>query len=78
MVYNDLDFAASCTGGENWASEGRTEFEGFFAHDPGGCLVAEEGERRIGIGIATPYGESGFIPLPGLRRAPRLALAHGA
>jgi ribosomal protein S18 acetylase RimI-like enzyme len=61
MVYDDLDFAASCTAGESWASEGRAEFEGFFAHDPGGCLVAEEEGRRVGIGIATPYGPFGFI-----------------
>jgi ribosomal protein S18 acetylase RimI-like enzyme len=61
MAYDDLDFAASCTAGERWASEGRAEFEGFFAHDPGGCLVAEEAGRRVGIGMATPYGQSGFI-----------------
>ncbi len=61
MTDADLDFAASCTAAEGWVSETRLEFEGFFAHDPGGCLVAEDQGRRVGIGVATGYGEFGFI-----------------
>lgn len=61
MRSSDLDFAAGCTAAEGWASETRQEFEGFFAHDPGGCLVAENDGQQRGICIATSYGESGFI-----------------
>jgi ribosomal protein S18 acetylase RimI-like enzyme len=61
MHPSDFDFAESCTAAEGWASETRLEFEGFLAHDPGGCFVAETQGRQIGICIATPYGESGFI-----------------
>ncbi len=61
MTVADLDFAASCTAAEGWVSETRLEFEGFYAHDPGGCLVAEAAGRRVGIGVASGYGEVGFI-----------------
>ena len=67
----DLDFAAACTAAEGWSSEIRREFEGFFAHDPQGCLIAEAGDEPIGIGVATSYGATGFvgelIVLPGWR-----------
>jgi ribosomal protein S18 acetylase RimI-like enzyme len=61
MRSSDLDFAAGCTAAEGWASETRQEFEGFLAHDPGGCLVAENEGRQVGICIATHYGECGFV-----------------
>jgi ribosomal protein S18 acetylase RimI-like enzyme len=61
MEAADLDFAASCTLTEGWASETRSEFEGFWLHDPGGCLIAEANGKPIGIGIATSYGAAGFI-----------------
>ncbi len=61
MRQDDLDFAAACTSAEGWASETRAEFEGFFAHDPDGCLIAEHDGRPVGIGIATSYGQSGFV-----------------
>jgi ribosomal protein S18 acetylase RimI-like enzyme len=57
----DLDFAAACTAAEGWSSEIRREFEGFFAHDPQGCLIAEAGGQPIGIGVATSYGAAGFV-----------------
>jgi len=57
----DLTFAAECTDGEGWVSENRTALEGFFFHDPGGCLIAELDDRRVGIGVATAYGHCGFI-----------------
>ena len=61
MRPSDLDFAAACTTAEEWASETRREFEGFFAYDPGGCFIAEKGGRPVGICIATGYGEFGFV-----------------
>jgi ribosomal protein S18 acetylase RimI-like enzyme len=57
----DLDFAAQCTAAEGWASETPAEFESFWQHDPGGCLIAEAGAAPIGIAIATSYGAAGFI-----------------
>jgi len=61
MEASDLDFAAECTAREGWASETRQEFESFLAYDPGGCFVVEVDERRVGICIATSYGEFGFV-----------------
>jgi GNAT superfamily N-acetyltransferase len=57
----DLVFAAQCTADEGWGSENLATLEGFFLHDPQGCLLAEENNRPIGICIATDYGSSGFI-----------------
>jgi len=61
MRFSDIEFAAACTALEGWASETREVFEVFFAHDPGGCLIAEMGGERLGICVATLYGESGFV-----------------
>jgi len=61
MKPSDLDVAAECTAREGWASETRQEFEGFLAYDPGGCFVAEVDGRRVGLCIATPYAEFGFV-----------------
>jgi ribosomal protein S18 acetylase RimI-like enzyme len=61
MTTDDLDFAASCTAAEGWVSENRVEFEGFLAHDPAGCIIAEDDASRVGIGAATSYGEYGFV-----------------
>jgi len=61
MQASDLDFAAECAANEGWASETRHEFEGFFAYDPRGCLIAEEDGRRVGVCIATPYAPFGFV-----------------
>ena len=61
MQAGDLAFAASLTLGEQWHSETLEEFEGFFSRDPAGCLVAEQGGRRVGIGVATSYGDTGFL-----------------
>jgi ribosomal protein S18 acetylase RimI-like enzyme len=61
MQAADLDFAALCTAAEGWASETPAEFEGFWQHDPGGCLIAEADGAPIGIAIATSYGAAGFV-----------------
>ena len=62
MLPSDLDFAAGCTAAEGWGSETRPVFESFLAHDPAGCFVAElpPGER-VGICVATSYGQYGFV-----------------
>ena len=57
----DLDFAASCTAAEGWATETRVELEGLFAHDPRGCLLAEVEGRRAGICVATGYDAFAFV-----------------
>jgi ribosomal protein S18 acetylase RimI-like enzyme len=57
----DLNFAAQCAMMEGWASETRTEFEGFCHHDPDGCLIAEADGTPIGIAVATDFGGAGFI-----------------
>lgn len=61
MAADDLEFAASCTAAEGWASEIRQEFEGYYAHDAEGCLLAVEAGRPVGICVATGYGECGFV-----------------
>ncbi len=61
MRKEDLAFAAGCTEAEGWVSENYPTLEGFFLNDPGGCLLAEENNRPVGICVATFYGTSGFI-----------------
>jgi len=58
---SDLDFFVDCVTRENWLSETRISFEAFFAHDPHGCFVAEEGGERIGMIVATAYDTCGFL-----------------
>jgi hypothetical protein len=48
MLPSDLPFAAALTLGEGWHSETLEEFEGFFARDPAGCLIAERAGRPLG------------------------------
>ncbi len=61
MQAADLDFAAQCTAAEGWMSENRTSLDGFYQHDPAGCLLAEVNGKPAGICFATCYGKSGFI-----------------
>ncbi len=61
MSADDLAFATECTSAEGWVSENYTTLEGFFLHDPATCLIAEERRQRVGMCIATDYGDSGFI-----------------
>jgi ribosomal protein S18 acetylase RimI-like enzyme len=61
MEEADLTFAAECTAAEGWVSENQTTLEGFFIHEPKGCLIAEAKERPVGICFASFYGKSGFI-----------------
>jgi len=61
MTRGDMDFAASCAAAEGWVTETREEFEGFRAYDPNGCFVVEQAGDPIGIGVATGYGEYGFV-----------------
>jgi ribosomal protein S18 acetylase RimI-like enzyme len=61
MQASDLAFASSLTLGEGWHSETLEEFQGFYAHDPDGCLIAEQAGRRVAIGVATAYADLGFL-----------------
>jgi ribosomal protein S18 acetylase RimI-like enzyme len=57
----DLDFFVECVTNEGWLSETRLGFEGFFAHDPDGCFIAEAEQQRLGMCVATAYGTCGFL-----------------
>lgn len=57
----DLDFFVDCVTHEGWLSETRAVFENFYAHDPDGCLVAEEDRTLIGMIVATAYDTCGFL-----------------
>lgn len=61
MRKEDLAFAAECTAAEGWVSENKRTLEGFFFHDPSGCLLAEVNGQPVGVCVATFYGKSGFI-----------------
>ena len=61
MNTRDLTFAEECIEAEGWVSENHKTLEGFFSHDPAGCLVAELDGKQVGIGVATSYGHCGFI-----------------
>lgn len=71
LCHGDLAFAAECTAREGWAGETLPVFEGFFAHEPEGCLLAEEAGERSGICVATPYDGNGFIGELVVRREAR-------
>jgi len=57
----EADLAASFTLNEGWATETRAEFDGFLSFAPTGCLIALMGAETVGVCVATPYGEVGFI-----------------
>lgn len=61
MNVSELAWAAAQTQAENWTSETEEEFQGFYAHAPQGCLVAELEGRPVGMGVATPYQQLGFL-----------------
>jgi len=58
---DDLDFFVECVTHEGWLSETRTVFQAFLAHNPRGCFVGEINTQPIAMGVATSYGECGFI-----------------
>jgi ribosomal protein S18 acetylase RimI-like enzyme len=60
MTIEDIGFAAEQTVREGWAS-GRDDFVAYLEHEPGGCFVAREGGRRIGMVTTTRHGVSGWI-----------------
>jgi GNAT superfamily N-acetyltransferase len=61
MQKEEIAFAAECTAAEGWVSENQSALEGFYLYDPGGCLLAVENGKPVGVCIATCYGVSGFI-----------------
>lgn len=61
MQLSDIEFAAQLTFNEGWIGENRETFDAFLTHDPKGCFVAVKSKKRIGICIATPYQQVGFI-----------------
>ena len=61
MTPADFDFALDLTAAENWQGVTREAFAAAHEHDPQGCFVAEDNNRRIGICVATNYGEYGFL-----------------
>lgn len=58
---DDIHFAAQMTKNESWHSETVIEIRSFYQHDPQGCLIAEIHGQPVGVCIATPYKQAGFI-----------------
>jgi GNAT superfamily N-acetyltransferase len=64
MRSDELVFGVGCTLAEGWVSEASTAlntFEGFYRHDPAGCLIALQDDTPAGICVATPYKHTGFV-----------------
>jgi ribosomal protein S18 acetylase RimI-like enzyme len=61
MTGGDLDFATALTHQAGWASESLDTFAAFLAHDASGCFIAEAGEEKAGVCVATRYARHGFI-----------------
>jgi GNAT superfamily N-acetyltransferase len=61
MTPDDIAFATDCVQREGWLSETRAVFETFHAHDRHGCFIAEHSGRPIGMIVATPYDNCGFL-----------------
>jgi ribosomal protein S18 acetylase RimI-like enzyme len=57
----DLDFATALTHSAGWASESRDVFAAFLEYDAHGCFIAEAGEEKAGVCIATKFLKNGFI-----------------
>jgi len=61
MLSSDIEFAFKCTSSEGWRGETKEVFESFLSYDPKGCFIAEINSQKIGISVATPYRNNGFI-----------------
>jgi predicted N-acetyltransferase YhbS len=61
MTESDLDFAAALTRQAGWVSESRDVFAAFLENDRAGCFIAETGEERAGVCVATKFVKNGFI-----------------
>jgi predicted N-acetyltransferase YhbS len=61
MKPEDIDFATALTHQAGWASESQDVFAAFLAHDASGCFIAEAGDERAGVCVATKYARNGFI-----------------
>ena len=61
MTAADLPFAVQRIAEVGWLIEDRANLDGYFIHDPQGCLLAEVEGKPVGICTATSYGKSGFI-----------------
>ncbi len=57
----DILYAAQMTKNESWHSETAAEFRCYMDYDPQGCLIAELDDQPVGICIATPFQNAGFI-----------------
>lgn len=57
----DIDFAIERIREAGWASQSRDVFAAFLDHDPRGCFVAETGNERVGVCVATRYRGNAFI-----------------
>ena len=60
MTRADIDFATQMTDTERWGySHG--DFENLIAFQPGGCFVARDGGRPVGIITSTSYNAYAFV-----------------
>lgn len=72
MTPEDIGFAIERIREAGWASQSRDVFAAFLDHDPGGCFVAEAGNERVGICVATRYRDNAFIGELVVRRDRRI------
>lgn len=56
----DITFALQLTDSEEWGYTPE-DFHRFTRLEPEGCLVAWEGQRRVGVTVVTTYGEAAWI-----------------
>lgn len=61
MAIADIDFATALTRAAGWSSESMHVFSAFLENDPRGCFIAEAGNERSGVCVATKYVTNGFI-----------------
>ncbi len=60
MEPGDVDFAVGLTATEGWGYSPQ-DFRRLMNLDPGGCFVALDGDRRVGVTTLTSYGKVAWI-----------------
>jgi predicted N-acetyltransferase YhbS len=60
MTQNDIEFVVAQTEREGWASAAHM-FSIYLAYEPGGCFVAEDAGRCVGMVTTTRYTGSAWI-----------------
>ncbi|MBN2013276.1 GNAT family N-acetyltransferase [candidate division KSB1 bacterium] len=61
MQQSDIEFVYQCVEREGWTSETHDTFTTFIDYHPDGCFIAEQNDQNVGLCVATPYRNHGFI-----------------